>query len=208
MYKICSKCKEEKLFEQFNKHVRKVDGYNSQCKSCVRERKQANKEKYALQRKIYECLNKDKISEYIKKYRELNADRISIKMKEYQLANREKISEYQKEYDKVYYELNREKIANYQKLYQQLNKPKVNARNAKRKARKLEATPNWLTKEELAQIVEFYEIAQAFKLYTGKEYHVDHIVPLQGENVCGLHVPWNLQVITAEENLRKSNKYE
>jgi 5-methylcytosine-specific restriction endonuclease McrA len=71
---------------------------------------------------------------------------------------------------------------------------------------KINATPAWLTKEDHVQIQELYEIAQAFKLYTGQQYHVDHIVPLQGKNVCGLHVPWNLQVLEASENIRKSNK--
>ena len=87
------------------------------------------------------------------------------------------------------------------------NKPeKFLALNAKRRAGRLSATPPWLTKIDFKEIEELYLCARMFKLYTGQDYHVDHIVPLQGKNVCGLHVPWNLQVITAKENLSKSNK--
>ena len=78
----------------------------------------------------------------------------------------------------------------------------------KREERLKEATPTWLTDLMLSEIKQLYKQRQELSESTGIEYHVDHIVPIQGENVCGLHVPWNLQIITAEENLKKSNKYE
>lgn len=76
------------------------------------------------------------------------------------------------------------------------------------RARKLKATPPWLSKEQKDEIKRFYWLSQDLKAVTGETYHVDHIVPLQGENVCGLNVPWNLQILPADVNIRKKNHYE
>lgn len=77
---------------------------------------------------------------------------------------------------------------------------------AKRRASKLNATPNWLSNYELDLIKWVYTAARKAEEHYGEPYHVDHIVPLQGENVCGLHVPWNLRVIPARDNMSKGNK--
>jgi len=75
-----------------------------------------------------------------------------------------------------------------------------------RRRRYRDATPPWLTREQKAEIRQLYQIAITMTRTTGERYAVDHIVPLYSESVCGLHVPWNLRVITQEENLKKSNK--
>ena len=82
-----------------------------------------------------------------------------------------------------------------------------NAKNAKRRAAKLSATPMWLTPEQEADIKSMYALAKKFEALCGVEYHVDHIVPLAGETVCGLHVPWNLQLLPASLNMSKGNRY-
>jgi hypothetical protein len=106
-----------------------------------------------------------------------------------------------------YHAKNREKILAQHKLYYKENKSDFISRAAHRKSRKINATPDWLTKEHKQEIQQFYWLAQDLKTVTGESYHVDHIVPLKGENVCGLHVPWNLQVLPADINLSKGNKY-
>ena len=90
--------------------------------------------------------------------------------------------------------------------YKDRNVDIVRADTSVRKRRHREATPTWLTKDERLKMRELYLQARKLTSITGERYVVDHIIPLRGEEVCGLHVPWNLKVITQEENLRKSNK--
>lgn len=68
------------------------------------------------------------------------------------------------------------------------------------------ATPKWLTEQDKLEIRLKYRLAIELTRRTGVRHVVDHVVPLQGEEVCGLHVPWNMGVITQDENLKKSNK--
>jgi 5-methylcytosine-specific restriction endonuclease McrA len=75
-----------------------------------------------------------------------------------------------------------------------------------RKRRHREATPKWITAAQKLEMRKLYLTAMQLTKITGVRHVVDHIVPLISPVVCGLHVPWNLQVITQDENLKKSNK--
>ena len=202
LLKICGKCKIEKSVESFSKHKNRKDGYQINCKQCVKEYNEVNKDKLAIQKKYYREANRDKILIKKKQHYEENRDSLLIKMQKY----REENIQYFKEYFKEYRESNKDKLLLRDKKYRQNNPQKILALNSKRRSAKLNATPPWLTNSDYIEIEELFICARMFKLYTGEEYHVDHIVPLQGKTVCGLHVPWNLQVIPAKENLSKSNK--
>ena len=100
----------------------------------------------------------------------------------------------------------KEEKQEYRNAWKANNTLQVLADNKARRRKHREATPPWLTKKEKSEIRQLYQIAITMTQTTGERYVVDHIVPLRSDVVCGLHVPWNLRVITQEENLKKSNK--
>lgn len=124
------------------------------------------------------------------------------KRKQYYLNNFDKAREARRKHQRN----NREDYRRRSAEYDRLHRAQKTARESFRRAQKLKATPPWLTKEHREQIEAFYIESRRLSDLTGIIHHVDHIVPLISKVVCGLHVPWNLQVIPAQENLKKSNK--
>jgi hypothetical protein len=96
------------------------------------------------------------------------------------------------------------------KKYEATDKGYLNKYNtvAKRRAAKMQRIPKWITKDDLWLIKEAYELASLRTKMFGFKWHVDHIIPLQGKKVSGLHMIENLQVIPEKHNLSKHNKYE
>lgn len=103
---------------------------------------------------------------------------------------------------------NRQHVNHYNNEWRKSNPEKHAERQAKRRADKLSATPPWLEGHHKAHIKRTYALAKMMEEITGDKYHVDHIIPLKGKNVCGLHIPSNLQVIPEQTNLKKSNKFK
>ena len=119
---------------------------------------------------------------------------------------------------KGYYERNRDAViaaaqarpdeakAAYKKRYKEVNPDLYCELVSLRRRRFRDATPKWLSPEQRMEIRLKYRLAIELSRATNVRYAVDHEIPIQGQTVCGLHVPWNLRVITQEENLVKSNK--
>ena len=101
---------------------------------------------------------------------------------------------------------NPEKVAQYQLTNTRKDPAKRNLLTANYRSAKDKRKPNWLNAGQLFEIQSIYEYCSALR-FVGLDYHVDHIVPLRGKTVSGLHVPWNLQVIPGIENTRKGNSF-
>lgn len=137
-----------------------------------------------------------------KHWRNDNKESVALSCKKYYYANKEKISKD----DEIHYLENKDKLKAKSKKYAKENPGKRRASASKRHAATLNAIPANLTKEDWDKIDSFYKEAQKLSKETGIPYEVDHIIPLQGKEIKGEHAPWNLRVITREENRKKSNK--
>ena len=180
--KHCSKCNVEKPLEMFSKCSANKDGLHRWCKDCA---KVAKKEWYENNAEF----EKLKAKKYYYDNYEIIKDKISQRVLKWQRENKEKYAEKSKRC----YEKTKHKKFAWQAL----------ARAAKRNA-----VPKWIDDQLKQEIQKFYIEARAKTKETGINYEVDHIVPLMGDNVCGLHVPWNLRVITRFENRSKANRFK
>lgn len=175
--KTCSKCLMEKPLIDF--HYRKdSEKYRSSCKLCWGSTKEARRQ---------QNLERDLSSK--RKYYELNKKAHKSTMAAWRLKPG-----------------NRELENKLKTAWKKRNRGKVNADWMARHAAKKCATPKWLSDEQKLQMEVVYTFAAFIKHFYGISYDVDHIEPLRGKEVCGLHVPWNLQLLTPSENYRKNNK--
>jgi hypothetical protein len=161
----------------------------------------AEKERKKAYQKEYYKKHKEKIDASNKAYYEKNKEIINA----YKLRWQHEHKEQKAEYELQRYLNNREKAAQARKEWRAEYPWRANALTAKRRAAKLQQTPKWLSPTDYFEIECIYAYSSALNA-SGLAYHVDHIVPIQGKEARGLHVPWNLQVIPASENISKSNK--
>lgn len=161
-----------------------LDCYNK-CKGQVDGLQRYCKSCQSAKNKAWMKEKKEHRREYATRYADENQHRRKAKKREWDAAN-----------------------AEHRKNYRLNRKAYYAERASARRAATLMAMPSWLTEDQLKSIQEKYWLAKDAYVTSGEEYHVDHIVPLQGKNVCGLHVPWNLQVIPADVNYSKNNIFK
>jgi 5-methylcytosine-specific restriction endonuclease McrA len=191
--RTCITCGETKPLGEFYRRSDSPDGYRNDCKVCRKRRSMQN----------YKDDVENKRARLRAHYRRVVSENPDFHREKYWLN-----PEFSREQGRKYYRQNRERRIEKAVAYAKNNRAKANATGKKYKVAKQNACPPWvLASSELCGMMEdVYQQAQELTKETGVMHHVDHIIPIQGPNVCGLHVPWNLQVLTASENCSKQNK--
>lgn len=204
--KRCSGCKLEKPTSDFGVDGGRRDGLNPYCNPCKKARadkyRSENREKLADSQRAARQRNPAAFAEYQTRCRNKNRAKFRERYRLFVEKNREAVTARFAKYRAE----NSEKRKAYNAKHYLENKARYRAKDSARRAKELRATPAWLNPFQLAQIQEFYEISIARRVQTGIRHDVDHIVPLAGKTVCGLHVPWNLQVIPSIDNKIKGNR--
>jgi hypothetical protein len=188
--KVCTGCHISKDTGSFYRNKARYDGLNNYCKTCdssrINKLRSKNPDRFSeVGNKSYQK-HKNSVLKKQKTYREENVEKIRLKNSRYWVEDKERISKRNKAWKKS-------------------NPDKLTAMAAKRRAAELRATPPWLTQEMKTDINFFYTIRSSMK--NPSDWHIDHITPLQGKFVSGLHIPSNLQLLPKTDNLSKTNKF-
>lgn len=186
--KICKKCKIEKSTSDFYKAKSNKDGLNSLCKKC-----------YYKKNKKYVQENREKVNKSKREWKSKNKESTKLSFKKWYEKNTKD--------ENGYYSVKKEEIKERRKIasskYIKKNREKLTAKEAMRRASKIQATPEWC---ECEKIEILYKKCKELSKLTGLKYHVDHIIPLNHSKVCGLHVWENLQILEESLNFKKNNK--
>ena len=191
--KICKCCNEDKSFDNFARNSRYKWGFKSYCKDCENKKSRETYSKtigYQRERsKTYRLNNAEKERRRSKAYSENNKERISSRKKKYRELNWYLV----RDREKKYYQSNTHKWVHYNKIRDSLKKERL---------------PKWTSTSDIKVIECYYSLANRLSSCLSIPHHVDHIIPLQGTVVSGLHTPLNLEVIPAKLNLQKGNKWQ
>lgn len=146
----------------------------------------------------YECAKGFSLRSKKNKF-DVDPDAVRAKDRQRYAVNADRVKKRRREYVKR----NHEAVKERQRIRYKINPPapeSLNAMNARRRASKLNATPPWTTPEMRLEMKNIYKQSIEMGKQLGVKFHVDHVIPLKGVVVSGLHVPWNLRIITQQEN--------
>ena len=169
-----------------------------QCRECLREAmrrwrgRNPSTETDREKRREYVALNRARIRETQRAHRKKNQDRINARQRAWFAKNPGKAASY----SKAWYEQNKERWVEPRKKWAKNNPDYLRRRGRAEQAKRRAAMPKWADRQAI----------QAIYDNCPPGYEVDHIIPINGRNVCGLHVPWNLQYLTPTENKAKGNR--
>ena len=182
----CVKCTNFLAISNFCKHRGTNLGYNTCCKY---------------------CLSGDKLRKEIqnarRRYRRLSDERVRLKNKEYRQNNKDKI----RATDNIWKSKNKHKVRKYSNNWKRVNRDCVYDYTRRRQL-KIKGSSLKLPEEVNSLIKDVYRKCIQLNEESEVKFQVDHIVPITNEHVCGLHVPWNLQILTSSENQSKKNKFD
>ena len=165
---------------------------SAQCVECVK-----------IQSSAWRIENPEKHSASMKKWIENNRELHGVRVKRWQAANKDKV----RADAKAWVAANPDKVKAKTKRYIQRHPDAYTARSVASVAKRAKRVPKWLTSDDRWMMREAYKLAKLRTTLFGFVWEVDHVVPLRGEFVSGLHVPMNLQVIPKTDNRNKRNHY-